>query len=113
MIITKTSLPRRTFLRGVGATLALPLLDAMVPALSALSQTAAQPKMRMGFVYVPNGIQIESFRPKIAGTGFDITPILRSLEPYRSQTIIFGGLANALANPLDVGSGTHARASAV
>ena len=113
MIITRMSLPRRTFLRGVGATLALPLLDAMVPALSALSQTAAQPKMRMGFTYVPNGIQMESFRPKSAGAGFDVTPILRSLEPYRNQTIIFGGLANTQANPLDVGSGTHARASAV
>ena len=113
MIITKRSLPRRTFLRGVGATLSLPLLDAMVPALSALSQTPAQPRMRMGFLYVPNGIQMENFRPAGDGAGFEMTPILRPLEPYRDQTVVLGGLANALANPLDVGSGTHARASAV
>ena len=113
MIITKRSLPRRTFLRGVGATLSLPLLDAMVPALSALSQTPAQPRMRMGFLYVPNGIQMENFRPAGGGAGFEMTPILRPLEPYRDQTVVLGGLANALANPLDVGSGTHARASAV
>ena len=113
MIITKRSLPRRTFLRGVGATLSLPLLDAMVPALSALSQTPAQPRMRMGFLYVPNGIQMENFRPAGDGAGFEMTPILHPLEPYRDRTIVLGGLANALANPLDVGSGTHARASAV
>ena len=113
MIITKRSLPRRTFLRGVGATLSLPLLDAMVPALSALSQTPAQPRMRMGFLYVPNGIQMENFRPAGDGAGFEMTPILHPLEPYRDQTVVLGGLANALANPLDVGSGTHARASAV
>ena len=113
MIITKRSLPRRTFVRGAGAALALPLLDAMVPALSALARTPAQPRMRMGFLYVPNGVQMENFRPRSAGAGFEITPILRPLEPYREQTIVFGGLANAQANPLDVGSGTHARASAV
>ena len=113
MIITKRSLPRRTFLRGAGATLALPLLDAMVPALSALARTPARPRMRMGFLYVPNGVQMENFRPRGAGAEFEITPILRPLEPYREQTIVLGGLANAQANPLDVGSGTHARASAV
>ena len=113
MIITKRSLPRRTFLRGVGAALSLPLLDAMVPALSALSRTAARPRMRMGFVYVPNGVQLENFRPATAGAGYAMTPILQPLEPYREQMTVLGGLANALANPLDVGSGTHARASAV
>ena len=56
MLITKIALPRRTFLRGVGATLALPLLDGMVPALSALRATAAAPTRRLGIVYVPNGI---------------------------------------------------------
>ena len=113
MIVSKTSLPRRTFLRGVGATLALPFLDAMVPALSALSQTAATPAMRLGFFYVPNGIQMGNFRPKGEGSAFEITPILAPLAPYRDQLIVFGGLANAQADPLDVGSGTHARAGAV
>ena len=58
MIVTKTALPRRTFLRGMGATLALPLLDAMVPALSALARTAANPVRRLGFVYIPMGAHI-------------------------------------------------------
>ena len=67
MFITKMSMPRRTFLRGLGATVALPLLDAMTPALSALSQTAASPVQRMGFFYVPNGMYLPNFHP--AGPG--------------------------------------------
>ena len=63
MFITKTALPRRTFLRGIGTTLALPLLDAMVPALTAMRQTAAQPVPRLGFFYVPNGIYPSAWRP--------------------------------------------------
>ena len=63
MIITKKALPRRTFLRGLGATVALPLLDAMVPAASALARTAATPATRLGFVYVPNGVIQEQFVP--------------------------------------------------
>ena len=61
MIITKLSLPRRTFLRGAGAVVALPLLDAMVPALSALSATAAAPVRRLGFVYIPNGAVMQQW----------------------------------------------------
>ena len=60
MIITKRALPRRTFLRGIGVTVALPLLDAMVPALSALAKTAARPVRRLGFIYVPNGVAMTS-----------------------------------------------------
>ena len=68
MFITKASLPRRTFLRGLGATLALPLLDAMVPALSSLSRTAATAPMRLGFVSVPNGLILRHFLPQSPGT---------------------------------------------
>ena len=67
MFITKTSLPRRTFLRGVGATLALPLLDAMVPAATALAQTVAQRPPRFGFIYVPHGADMASWTPAAAG----------------------------------------------
>jgi len=62
MIVTKMSLPRRTFLRGVGAALALPLLDAMVPALTASAKSAANPVRRLGVIYVPNGMAMEYSR---------------------------------------------------
>ena len=67
MIITKMALPRRTFLRGLGATVALPLLDAMVPALSAISKTAAAPVKRLGFIYLPNGAVMQTWTPKAQG----------------------------------------------
>ena len=63
MIVTRMALPRRTFLRGAGATLALPLLDSMVPALSALTRTAGRPVRRLGFLYVPNGADMETWTP--------------------------------------------------
>jgi len=68
------ALPRRTFLRGVGATLALPFLDAMTPALAALARPAQAPTQRLGFVYVPNGIQLQNYLPPAEGTSFGITP---------------------------------------
>ena len=90
MFITKRALPRRTFLRGVGATLALPVLDAMVPASTALAQTAANPVRRLGFVYLPNGVArnftgINYWTPTGEGTGFELTPILSPLAPYRDR----------------------------
>src|SRR5262245_22672009 len=95
MIVTKTSLPRRTFLRGMGATLALPLLDAMVPALSALTQSAAKPAARMGFFYVPNGIILPEFMPKTEGAHFEMSRILKPLAPYQNRLTVVSGLANA------------------
>ena len=79
MFISKMALPRRTFLRGLGATLALPLLDAMVPALSALAATAAKPARRLGFVYVPNGVIQDEWVPASAGAGFELSPTLGPL----------------------------------
>ena len=111
MFITKASLPRRTFLRGLGATLALPLLDAMVPALSALSRTAATAPMRLGFVSVPNGLILRHFLPQSQGRGFDLPRILKPLEPYRDSLTIVSGLANAAGDPLDASSGPHSRGS--
>ena len=92
MIITKKCLPRRTVLRGIGCTLALPLLDAMVPALSALAKTAATPVRRLGVVYVPNGMAMEDRTPAAEGVAFEFTPILQSLAPFRDKLLVLSGL---------------------
>ena len=82
--ITKKHLPRRTFLRGImGATVALPLLDSMIPSMTALAATAANPKSRLGFIYVPHGAVMDKFTPTAEGAGFEFTPILSPLEPFR------------------------------
>src|SRR5687767_6964146 len=111
MFITKMALPRRTFLKGLGATVALPLLDAMTPALTAASQTAANPVMRMGFFYVPNGMFLSNFHP--AGNGgraFEFTPILKPLEPFRDQITVVTGLSNLGVVSANEGGGVHTRA---
>jgi hypothetical protein len=94
MFITKKHLSRRTVLRGVGVTMALPLLDAMIPASTALGQTAAAPKPRMGFVYFPHGAVMQNWSPTRTGNDFEFTPILKSLEPFRDQVTIVSGLRN-------------------
>ena len=87
MIVTKKSIPRRTVLRGIGASLALPLLDGMVPAFAALRNTAAQPVRRYGVVYVPNGMMMNHWTPSTEGTGFEFPLITKPLEwkPYGSS----------------------------
>jgi uncharacterized protein DUF1552 len=112
MTITKMSLPRRTVLRGMGAMLALPLLDSMFPALTAIARAAASPKQRLGFFYVPNGMMLNYFIPKTAGKDFELTPILAPLAEFRDQLTVVSGTANAKADPLDQGSGPHSRAQA-
>ena len=110
MFLTKTALPRRTFLRGAGAALALPLLDAMVPAASALARTDAAPAMRLGFFYVPNGMHPGSFHPKGVGRDFELSPILAPLAPFRDQVTVITGLSNNLVAL--GGGGPHTRAHA-
>src|SRR5687768_17121531 len=95
MFISKSSLPRRTFLRGAGATLALPLFDAMVPAMTALAKTAATPQTRFGAVYIPHGAIMERYRPKTEGHGFAFTPILKPLEPVKDQVVVVSNLDRA------------------
>jgi hypothetical protein len=95
MFITRSSLPRRTFLRGLGATVALPLLDAMVPALTAAAETAAAAVNRLGFVYFPNGIIVDRWFPAAAGAGFELSPSLKPLEPHRRSLVVVGNLARA------------------
>ena len=99
MIITKKALPRRTLLRGLGATLALPLLDAMVPASSVLAKTPAKAPTRFGALYLPNGIAMPSWTPSLEGAGFEFTKILKPLEPFRDTLLVLTGLDNAEGTP--------------
>jgi hypothetical protein len=112
MIITKTALKRRTFLRGVGTALALPLLDSMVPAMAATRLTAAKRPMRLGFVYVPNGIIQKNWLPKTEGVGFEFTPTMQALAPYRDKLVVLSNLAQINGRALGDGPGDHARAGA-
>ncbi len=89
------SLSRRTVLRGMGVTLGLPLLDAMVPAFSVLAQSAARPPHRFQAIYVPNGMAMEHWSPAAEGSGFGLTPILQPLEPFRDQLIVLSGLRSS------------------
>ncbi len=112
MIITKKHLPRRTVLRGLGAAIALPLLDGMVPAAAALRRTAAKPVPRFGVVYVPNGMAMSSWTPGATGAAFELPPILQPLAPFRDQLLVLSGLADELAFPrAGEGAGDHARAA--
>jgi hypothetical protein len=94
MFITKKHLPRRTFLRGVGTAMALPLLDAMIPARTALAQTAANPTPHLGFIYFPHGAIMGQWTPKTEGSNFELSPILKPLAPFQKQLTVVSGLAN-------------------
>ncbi len=109
MISVKKAIPRRTVLRGVGATLALPLLDGMVPALTALAKTPARPIARFCTVYVPNGIVMERWTPVAEGSTFEFTPILKPLEPFRDHLLVLSGLDNTGASSRTGSSGAHAK----
>ncbi len=105
MIVTNRTLPRRTVLRGVGVTLALPALDAMVPVLSTGTRAAAKPVVRLGVVYVPNGIMMQKWTPAAEGAEFEVTPTLLPLAPFRDRLTIVTGLNGVK------GGGAHAGAS--
>ena len=94
MFLTKKHLSRRTVLKGTGAAIALPLLDAMIPANTALANTAAAARTRLGFVYFPHGAVQEYWQPKQTGRDFEFTPILKSLEPLREHLTVVSGLRN-------------------
>ena len=107
MVITKAHLPRRTFLRGMGVTLALPLLDAMVPALTAQAP-ATRPIRRFGAVYLPHGNLLSQWTPATTGPGYEMTPILSPLAAFRDQMVVVSGMS---AGPT-VLNGGHAVAPA-
>jgi hypothetical protein len=92
MFLTKKSLHRRTMLRGLGAAVTLPLLDAMLPAFVPLAKADAKPRMRFGAVYFPNGAIMQQLTPKTVGAGFEFTPILKPLEPFRDSLIVVTNL---------------------
>ena len=92
MIISKKALHRRTFLRGMGTSLALPLLDAMVPAMTAQAATAAKPVRRLGFVYMPMGAPMARWTPAGLGKLTELSPSLRSLTPYLNQLTVISNL---------------------
>src|SRR5262245_10967849 len=95
MFISKRSLPRRLFLRGMGAAIGLPLLDAMVPAFTALAQSPARPRTRFGAVYIPNGAIMEQWIPDQVGAGFEFKPILEPLEPFKESIVLVTNLTRS------------------
>ncbi|MGA0934751.1 MAG: DUF1552 domain-containing protein [Pseudohongiellaceae bacterium] len=100
MFISKKHLSRRTLLRGAGTAVALPLLESMIPASTALAQTAAVPKMpRLGCIYIPHGATMAYWTPTKTGKDFEYTPILKPLEEYRRYMNIISGLANTPVGP--------------
>src|SRR4026207_690542 len=107
MIVTKKAIPRRTVLRGLGVTVALPLLDSMVPAAKALAQTPAAPLSRFGFVYVPHGSIMREWTPAQEGTNFEFSPILKPLESFRKHVTVLSTLPNYGEAGQSVGSATR------
>jgi Protein of unknown function (DUF1552) len=95
MFLTKKSLSRRTILRGAGTAIALPLLDAMLPAFVPMAKAAAKPRMRFGAVYFPNGAIMQELTPKTVGAGFEFTPILKPLSPFADQLIVVTNLTRS------------------
>src|SRR5687767_10899417 len=94
MFITKKHLSRRTVLRGLGAAVSLPLLDAMVPAATALAKTAAAAKPRLGFFYFPHGAIMERWTPNGTGSAFEMSEILEPLAPFRKQLTVVSNIGN-------------------
>jgi hypothetical protein len=110
MIVTGKHIQRRLFLKGVGVAIGLPMLDAMIPALSAAGKLPKSPT-RMSFVYVPNGVVMDHWTPATVGANFEMDGILRPLQPYRNQTLVISGLMDNNGNALGDGGGDHARAA--
>ena len=118
MMIFKKAIPRRTFLRGAGATLALPLLDGMMPAFARAAETGAKPPLRFSVVFVPNGRIMNSWTPLQEGAGFAMSPTLEPLAPFRDQLLVLSELATLpneklLRAAIGLDAGPHATASGV
>lgn len=113
MMLFKKAIPRRAFLKGAGATLALPLLESMTPAFAGALDSAAKPATRLSIVYVPNGRIMDSWTPSAEGAAFEMTPILEPLAPFRNQLLVLTGLSN---KPAEIrkgeSTGPHSRAGA-
>src|SRR5690348_16491299 len=114
-LITKKHISRRTLLRGIGTAVSLPLLDAMVPAHTALAQTAAAPQIRLGLCFIPHGAVMANWTPIGEGTDMKLSRTLASLEPFRDQVVVVSNLAHKMAAPGGDGDngGDHTRSPAV
>jgi hypothetical protein len=111
MIVTKKAISRRMVLRGMGAAMALPFLDGMVPAFAAVRGSAAASPLRFGTIYVPAGVALKNFWPATTGPGFEFTPILEPLKTVKDSVVVLGGLANREADSKgNEGVGDHSRA---
>src|SRR5437762_4489129 len=110
--VMKTALERRAFIRGMGATMALPFLDAMLPALS-LSAMTLRSTPRLGFIYIANGVIQDKWIPATTGANFELSPTLKALEPVKSYVNVLSGLSHLAADTRGDGTGDHPRSSAV
>jgi hypothetical protein len=110
MIVTKMAVPRRAVLRGLGTVLALPLLDGMIPALTA-GATSARPTLRFGVVYIPNGMVMPEWTPKTEGTNFELMAAMKPIEAHCDRLLVLTGLASTPPTNVSTGAGVHARAS--
>ncbi len=108
MIIFKKAIPRRTFLRGLGASIALPMLGSMVPALARASDPISKMPLRVGYVYSPNGLVKEVFRPATAGSNFEMTAMLKHWEPSRDQLLVLSNMNNGHAESVSAHVGASA-----
>ncbi len=110
MFITKKHLSRRTMLRGMGVTLALPLLDSMIPAQTPLAQTAAKPTLRMGFLYIPHGAVLRNWTPTAEGSNFQLSRTLSPLKNVQDKVVVVSNLAHKNAGAIvGDGGGDHGR----
>jgi hypothetical protein len=114
MFITKKHLSRRTFLKGTGVTMALPLLESMIPAHTALAQSAARPQIRLGFLYIPHGANMTDWTPATEGAGFELSRALKPLQNVYDNVVVVSNLAHLNAGPgPDDPGGQHGRAPSV
>jgi hypothetical protein len=115
MIITKKHLARRTFLRGVGVAVGLPFLDSMVPAQTLLSNTAANPRVRLAYCYIPHGGVMSNWTPAAEGSNFELSRTLMPLKPFQDQVVVVSNLAHKLAGATGPGDsgGDHGRSPSV
>src|ERR1700689_5871973 len=113
--VTKTHLPRRTFLRGMGVTMALPLLDSMVAAQTPLLKTAANPEIRLGLCFIPHGAVMANWTPDAEGADFKLSRTLAPVQPFQDQIVVVTNLAHKMAAPGGPGDngGDHTRSPAV
>src|SRR5690348_7092163 len=114
-LITKKHIPRRAFLRAAGVTLSLPLLDSMIPAQTALAQTAAKPQLRLGLCFMPHGAVMSNWTPAEEGALHELPRTLKPLEPFRNNVVVVTNLAHKNAAPAGPGDngGDHTRSPAV